>query len=410
MHLAIAGPIATTDIAPLLDDGPQGLPRGHAGAPFLGTLIAELVRRGHQVSAFTLSGDLPLRDDAVRVARGPSLALHYVPMRPKAWPPNGRRPGRIVDLFRFERQALERELRAVRPDVVHAHWSYEYAWAALRTGLPHVVTCHDSPFAVARYFRGLTLGGYRWLRAAMAWHVLRHAQRVTTVSPYMVGQIQPLARVPVGLVPNPIAESAFTRRRARLPGRQRVMMVCNGWNALKNGEVALRAFAKLAERLPEAELLACGSGFGPDEEAARWWRQQRLGGRVRFLGAVGHSQVLTGMAFSDVLLHPSLEESFGAVVAEAMAVGLPVVAGESSGAVPWVVGEGGCLVDASSADRLAEAIAALLSEPVRAQALGAAGQTRARALFGAGAVAAAYELEYRHALTGPACAPVSALP
>lgn len=410
MLLAIAGPIATADMAPLLDDGPQGLPRGHAGAPFLATLIAELVRRGHEVCAVTMSGDLPLREDAVRVARGPSLALHYVPMRPKAWPPNGRRPGRIVDLFRFERRGLEQALRAARPDVVHAHWSYEYAWAALRTGLPHVVTCHDAPFAVARYFRGLKLGGYRWLRAAMAWHVLRHAQRVTTVSPYMVGQIQPLARVPVGLVPNPIAESAFTQRRARLPGRQRVMMVCNGWNALKNGEVALRAFAKLAERLPEAELLACGSGFGPDEEAARWWRQQRLGGRVRFLGAIGHGQVLTGMAFSDVLLHPSLEESFGAVVAEAMAVGLPVVGGACSGAVPWVVGAGGCLVDVSSVDRLAEAMAVLLAEPARADLLGAAGQARARALFGADTVAAAYELEYRQALCAPAGAPALALP
>lgn len=394
MRLAIAGPIATADMAPLLDEGPQGLPRGHAGAPFLATLIAELVRRGHEVCAVTMSGDLPLREDAVRVARGPSLALHYVPMRPKAWPPNGRRPGRIVDLFRFERRALEQVLRAAWPDVVHAHWSYEYAWAALRTGLPHVVTCHDAPFAVARYFRGLKLGGYRWLRAAMAWHVLRHAQRVTTVSPYMVGQIQPLARVPVGLVPNPIAESAFTQRRARLPGRQRVMMVCNGWNALKNGEVALRAFAKLAAHLPEAELLACGSGFGPDEEAARWWRQQRLGGRVRFLGAIGHGQVLTGMAFSDVLLHPSLEESFGAVVAEAAAMGLPIVGGERSGAVPWVAGDAGCLVDVSKAADIAAAMGSLFASPERMQRMGELGRSQAQGRFSVAAVASQYEAIY----------------
>jgi glycosyltransferase involved in cell wall biosynthesis len=401
MHIGIAGPIATADIASLLDDAPGVLPRGYAGAPFLSTLIAELIRRGHRVSAFTLSSDMPLHDDVVSVAHGPSLQLFYTPMRPKAWPPNGRLPGRIVDLFRFERHGLQRAMGMARPDVVHAHWAYEFAWAALSTGLPHVITSHDSPFVVARYFPGLKLGGYRWLRAAMAWHVLRHANKVTTVSPYMIEQIQPLSRTPVTLVPNPIAEAAFSQRRELVPGRKRVMMVCNGWNTLKNGRAALRAFAALSENLPEAELVACGSGFGPGEAAAQWWQAQGLKGDVRFVGAVAHAEILARAAQSDVLLHPSLEESFGAVVAEAAAMGLPIVGGERSGAVPWVAGDAGCLVDVSSVAGMALAMQQLFTSPCRIQRMGELGRAQAKGRFSVASVASQYESQYRDACSFP---------
>ena len=47
----------------------------------------------------------------------------------------------------------------------------------------------------------------------MAWHVLRHASRVSTVSPYMVQQIQPLCRVPVDVVPNLVGDDVFALQR-----------------------------------------------------------------------------------------------------------------------------------------------------------------------------------------------------
>jgi glycosyltransferase involved in cell wall biosynthesis len=394
LHIGIAAPIATADVAHLLDGPAAQLPRGYAGAPLLGTLIEELLRRGHRVSAFTLSSDLPLVDGATVVARGPNFNLHCCPMRPRAWPFNGHRVGRIVDLYAFERRGLERAIAQARPDVVHAHWAYEFAWAALRSGLPHVVTSHDSPFVIARFQRNFRRGGYRWLRAGMAWHVLRHARHVTTVSPYMVGQIQPLCRAAVSVVPNPITERAFARPRIAQPGRQRVLMAANGWAALKNGEVALRAFALLSERLPGAELYVFGHDHGEGGAAQQWWQQSGLVGKVHFRGGVSHGQLLTEMSCADVFLHTSLEESFGAVLAEAMAAGVPVVAGYASGAVPWVVGESGRLVDVARAGAVAAALYELLGNAAESDRLGRTGRQRARTLFSAQVVTDAYEREY----------------
>jgi len=397
MHIGIAGPIATRDALSLLDGRSSQLPGGCEGAPLLVTIIAELLRRGHRVSAFTLSSDLPGRADAHTVARGAGFELHYMPSRPRAWPPNGRRPGRAMDLYAFERRGLRDAIEAVRPDVIHAHWTYEFAWAALGTGIPHVVTCHDSPVVVARFERDFRHGAYRWLRAGIAWHVLRRARRVTTVSPYMVDQVQSLCRVPIAVIPNPIADSGLLAAPASQPTRTRVMMVFNGWGPRKNVAAGLRAFALLRRRLPAAELHLYGQDTQEGGIAARWWRDQGESGGVVFHGVVSHGDVLAAMAASDLMLHPAVEESFGAVLAEAMAAGLPVVAGRRSGAVPWVVGDAGALVDVTDPHAMADAMAALLGDPTAVAAMALRGRQRVRDCFSVGAVAAQYEREYEAA-------------
>jgi L-malate glycosyltransferase len=397
LHIGIAGPIASADIAALLHEPTAALPFGYAGAPLLGTLIGELLRRGHRVSAFTLSSDLPLTNQPAVVASGPRFDIHFCPMRPRAWPFNGRRPGRILDLYAFERAGLEKAIATAAPDVVHAHWSYEFAWAALRSGVPHVITCHDSPFVIARYQRDFRHGAYRWLRAAMAWHVLRHARRVTTVSPYMVGQVQPLCRVPVSVVPNPIGDVAFAVPRTRADSTQRIVMVANGWDLRKNSRVALEAFALLGTRSAleaQTELRVFGEGHGEGGPAHSWWQHSGATGRVRFFGSVPHARLLDEFANADLLVHPALEESFGAVLAEAMAAGLPVVAGARSGAVPWVAKGAGLMVDVTRAGEVADAVRELLEDKEGARRFGNAARERVRDLFSAAAVATAFEHEY----------------
>lgn len=407
LHIGIAGPIATDDVRALLDAPDAALPAGYGGAPLLGTLIAALLQAGHRVSAFTLSRDLPLHDGLLRRAGGPGFTLNWVPMRPRAWPFNGRRPGRIVDLYAFERAGLANAIESAAPDLVHAHWCYEFAAAALRSGLPHLVTCHDSPLRVARYQRDLRHGGYRWLRALMAWQVLRRSRHVSTVSPYMVGEVQPWCRVPVELVPNPLPGRALALPRRAEPGRARVLMVCNGWNALKNPEPALRAFAAAARHRPGCELVLLGHDFGPGGLAQQWWQAQGLQAPVNFVGPLPHDQVLDWMTRSEVLLHPSREESFGAIVAEAMAAGLAVIAGRDSGALPWLVGDAGRLVDVGSVAEIAQALLGLLGDAAGAARLGDLARASVQRRFDAPLVAAQYLALYRRVLSRPQARPAA---
>jgi L-malate glycosyltransferase len=399
MKIAIVGPIATADISHLIQADVSGLPKGYEGAPLLATLITELLRQGHIVSAFTLTNDIPLGGGVV-VARGNNFLLSYCPMRPRAWWFNGLHLGRILDLFGFERGQLRRAILQATPDVVHAHWSYEFALAALQTGLPHVVTCHDSPYKVARFYSTAkpTQSLYRWLRAFMARKVLRQAKCVTAVSPYIQDEVQSMIRVPISVVPNPVDIFALDLYKSRTaPSSPRFAMVCNGWQTLKNPQSAMQAFAKFRTAHPDVEFHLYGHDFGVGQAAENWANQQGIAAGMVFHGAIPHKQLLGALANADLLLHPSLEESFGMSVAEAMAMGLPIVAGESSGAVPWVVGGGGVLCDVHQEQSIYDAIEHVLI-PENYERYSLTARTRVESIFTVSTVAAAYLSAYQAAI------------
>jgi glycosyltransferase involved in cell wall biosynthesis len=111
--------------------------------------------------------------------------------------------------------------------------------------------------------------------------------------------------------------------------------------------------------LPGWRLVVCGSG---NDEQRLQRLAQRLGveDRVQWLGWLPQEQVLRQMGQADVFLFPSLREEAGAVVAEARAVGLPVVC-LARGGPPLLVGPGGTCVAGSGnvravAERLADAV------------------------------------------------------
>lgn len=402
LHIGVAGPIATEHIAAYLDGGGARLPVGYTGAPLTGVLIGELLRRGHKISAFTTTLGLPPGSQP-RVAHGDGLTVYYCPARRRAWRPNGHYPGRALDFFAQERTSLTGAIRAAAPDLVHAHWTYEFALAALDSELPHLITCHDDPWAVLRF----TCSPYRLVRYFMARQVFRRARALTAVSSYMADAVRARARVPIGVVPNPLAEHVLASGHIRsAPATRRIGMVCNGWDRRKNPRSALLAFARFKAHHPAAELHCFGHGFGPDQSAQRWAQQHGVAGGAVFHGPVPHRELIRQLDRLDLLLHPAREESFGVVIAEAMALGLPVVAGRDSGAVPWVVGQGelpeplpAVLVDVSRAQALEQAMERAFGKVYCARS--AAGYARARARFSAAAVIDTYLAHY-FALVGEA--------
>ena len=355
MRIGIIGPIATSDICHLLYEKNEALPHGYSGGPLLATLIEDLIKRGNEVSAFTLSKDLSLGYENIALAHGNNFRLHYVPMRPHAWRPNGWHLGRILDLYKLEINALCSAIRQAAPDVIHAHWTYEFALAALQSNTPVVITCHDSPYMIARLASTSrpTRSLYRWLRVLMARDVLKTAPCVTAVSPYMRDQIQGMTSSEIRIVPNMVDDLTTSLAEYRkAPVIPRIAMVCNGWDKRKNPEPGLRAFAALRTLIPMSELHLFGADFGPEQTAQRWCKKQGLDAGLVFHGAVPHRQLLDALAKLDLLLHTSIEESFGMVLAECMAMGIPVIAGKNSGAVPWVVGKSGSLCDITQPEEI----------------------------------------------------------
>lgn len=402
MHIAVCGHIAGSDVQAYLDEGAAPAPAGYAGAPLTGILIGELLRLGHRVTGVTTDSSLPLDGGAVRMA-GPNFSFIVCPARRRAWRPNGWRLGRAVDLFAFERRQVRQALVGAAPDIVHVHWSYEFALAALAQSAPHLITCHDSPATVLRHTRSF----YRAVRYLMAQRVFRLGREFSTVSDYMARELRkPLGHLPQ-VVPNPVADYVITSGSPRPASRSRkIAMVCNGWTAFKNPEPALLAFAQWRQTERDAELHLFGADFGRGEKAQKWVEARGLGDGMAFHGAMPHRQLIASLSGLDALLHPSLEESFGVALAEAMALGLPVVAGRCSGAVPWVMGvgvggqcEAGVLVDVRSSGAILRALEQLFDAGYEARS--SAGVERARIHFSATQVAGLYLTRYASVLGLP---------
>jgi glycosyltransferase involved in cell wall biosynthesis len=117
-------------------------------------------------------------------------------------------------------------------------------------------------------------------------------------------------------------------------------------------------------------------GEGP----ARPWFEEQLPDAI-FVGEQTGHDLARALASTDVLLNPSITEAFGNVTLEAMACALPVVAAEATGATNLVRhGITGMLVDGSSPDEFADALAAYASDPDMRRRHGEAGLAVAKTM------------------------------
>lgn len=401
LHIGIAGPIDTAQLSDLLESTDKPIPGGYRGAPLMAVLIREFLSMGLRVSAFTTDASIFSKATTQGIPykhfSGPGLDLFICPARPKAWRFNGRQLGRAVDAFAYERACLKAAMQAAAPDILHAHWTYEFALAALATNLPSLVTAHDSPGVVLKFNKN----AYRLIRYLMALQVYKKAKKLTTVSPYMANEIRRYTKTQVSVIPNPLASYVLAAGQPKTlpPVTKRIIMVCNGWDDRKNPQPALRAFANYLTQQSTAELHLYGSGFGQGELAQRWCQMANIDKNMHFHGKVDHATLIKRMQNYDVLLHPALEESFGVVIAEAMALGLPVVAGQASGAVPWVLGAGdydilpGVLIDVRDAGAITQALHTVCDSHYLIRSRN--GFTRARAVFSPRPIAEHYIAEYQ---------------
>jgi len=129
----------------------------------------------------------------------------------------------------------------------------------------------------------------------------------------------------------------------------------------KNYRRLVQAFAPLAARYPELNLvIGGGKGWRYDEILAEPERLG-IGGRVLFPGFIAEDDLPALYSAAEVMAYPSLYEGFGLPVLEAMACGTPVVASNRS-SLPEVTADAGLQVDPLDIDALTEGLAALVED------------------------------------------------
>lgn len=345
LTVGMAGPVSL-DLLEYPRGVPQQLPPGYP-APIVAHYTNALLRRGHTVSVFTTSREL---SQPVVFDQG-NLVVCVAPRY---------RPRSAVSFYARERRWLRSLMQEHPCDLVHAMWSYEFALAALQSHTPSVVHYRDHAWTIFRH----SPDAYRLLRLLLDTYVTARASNRIANSAYMSQQISfPGRDVPV--IPNFLPSSfAVTPRDTSPRTKGTIVTVSNGFYARKNVTVALRAFADLRAQGLASEYRLVGAGCGPGQEAQAYAAQHGLADGVTFLGALPFERALAEIGAAALLLHPSLEESFGMTILEAMALGTPVVAGREAGNVPELLGGGSCgyLCDVRDHADIERAVATCLAE------------------------------------------------
>lgn len=350
MRVGLAGPVRVEPLLSWLNLTPDRLeliPRDPIGTPVT-DIAGGLLQRGHEVVVAAVSPYISQR----MVLSGPSLRVYLAP---------GRAKGRTHDAYRAERRHVASVLNDESPDLVHAHWTYEYALGALKTDLPVLITVRDW---APRGFR-LQPELHRLVRLGMNARTLMRGTDFTVTSPYTQQRLRRWLRRRVPIIPNGVPDELFgTDERHLNEDAPTILAVNKGFGSRKNVTTLLEAFRILRQWLPSCRLLLVGGHYQVDGHAHQWAMSRALADGVEFLGPIAHDRIPRMMRRADLFVHPSLEETFGMVLVEAMAQGTPVVAGARSGGVPWVLGDGagGLLADVGSPRPLATAMISVLSD------------------------------------------------
>ncbi|HEY8546689.1 MAG TPA: glycosyltransferase family 1 protein [Acidimicrobiales bacterium] len=236
-----------------------------------------------------------------------------------------------------------------------------------RSMLPAVVTLHDlQPFDLPENFH-ITKRLYlhravpRTVRKARFVHV--HSEFVANgvIERFGVDPARVVV-VPAGVQPLPslVHESSPEDLRARYGLPERWFIYPAITYPHKNHVTLVRAFAGVVGKDPDAALVLTGRSerTGPlvEQEIARLG----LEGKVVRTGRIPRGDLLGLMVGAVALTFPSRYEGFGLPVLEAMALGTPVIAADST-ALPEVVGPAGVLVPPDDPDSWTDAMLEALS-------------------------------------------------
>lgn len=353
-----------------------------------------LARRGHQVHL--ISTDMPFRFGEFQAG----LSFHQV-VTPTY--PLFREPQYLLSLANKVVQVS----RALRLDVVHAHYAVPHATAALLaqqvlsadgSGAPKIVT--------TLHGTDITLVGSDASYSEIVGYSIQRSDGVTAVSDSLRQSTHNDLGVQrdIRVIPNFL--DATTHRRMTVPGLRerftrgdadtRIVIHVSNFRPVKRIDAVVSIFDRIRRGVPARLLLV---GDGPEMGTA--YRTARELGIESLLDVVGEQEeVLSLMSVADVFLLPSRQESFGLAALEAMACEVPVVA-SNVGGLPEVIEHGvsGFLHPLDAIDEMAASALSVLTDPERGRSIGAAARRRVEQRFDASTIVPQYEAYYREIVT-----------
>lgn len=311
MKIGIAGPINLNEID-------IGLPKAQS-TPLLVYFADRLIKEGHEVVIYALSSKV-IRPTVINWSENTTIAIGRCTHQA------GRK------FFKTEIEDLKKLMKETNPDIIHAHWSYEFGLAAIDSGLPHVITIHDNATKVLRYY----MDPFRAVRWVLNYQCLKKAHNLIANSEYIFNTIRQSYQKKTLIINNAYPDT-LNNYKIDNDKEKFFITISNSFDELKNVRNSLKAFSLIRKKHKDFRYRIIGSDMGPNGPAIQYAKNYHLDEGVDFLGSLSYSKTLSMVNRSFAMIHPSREESFGMAVLEAMILGTPAIGGIKSGNVPYLL-------------------------------------------------------------------------
>lgn len=347
MTIGIAGPFNPYCVRDFFNEKAD-IPNINITASSVNIYVRSLLNCGYNVIVFT---SIPF-DIEPRVLRGDRIVVYCISAKYFI-----RGFGRYR-MHKRIRESIKKEIAQI--DVLHAEWTYEYALAVLPFVNTIPVFCSVRDWCPYLLANSQTLySKYYWHMSYFMFNRVMNENRVTFIanSQYIFDKIS--TSYPdnkVVIIPNPIEIDSILISRDEYPVSPVFVSISASLsNPRKNIKTLLVAFKKYTSNRPEAKLILIGSYT---DKWLNYIKAEKLLDNVELKGQLNRSDVFSVLDHSTCLIHPSLEESFGNILLEAMCRRIPCIGGISSGAVTQVLGEGkyGLLCDVSDPESILESM------------------------------------------------------
>jgi|GEM_PF-6536984 len=329
MILAFLSPFTSSilnDYIPELNN--DNIPQGMGGTAVF-ELVKGLINENIIIHIITLQPGL----NTVQVFHNENVYYYLVPRRTK---------GATRDFWKIERKFILDIFERIKPDVIHANWTYEYSLAALDYNpLKVLITAHDIPFSVLKYSRNIF-----YFPLYLASHIVyRKAKWISFVSKAVQTYAKPFLNKEANqfVIHNIIDLKDYdldTEKKQELPINY--FLSIGLWGSLKNIKTGLKSFNHYKNNYNRDNYyyVLVGPGLGINDESYKWAKKHKLESNVLFLGKQTRIATLKILKNAKALLHLSKTEAFPMVIGEAMFYNVPVIGGIKSGGVPEIL-EGG---------------------------------------------------------------------
>ncbi len=233
---------------------------------------------------------------------------------------------------------LARRHHRVRFDLVHVHNIPDFlvfaAFYPKLTGAKVILDIHDIvPELFESKFKTRVGDWYVRLLKIVEKSCASFADHVIVANHLWQGKLlaRSVSKEKCSVVLNHVDEGIFYQRNRTRQDEKIIILFPGSFQWHQGLDVAVRAMARLKERLPNAELHLYGGGRdGREVELARFARHLGLNGSVKFMGGKPLDEIAEVIANADVGIVPKRADSFGneaysTKIMEFMSQGVPVV-------------------------------------------------------------------------------------